>query len=310
MTKKKNFLEALGNRESSGNYKSVNSAGYLGKYQMGEAALKDSGYYDNDPNYYKNDWTGKWTGKDGVYSKSDFLNNPIAQENASKIYKQKQWVYLKSKGLDKYVGKTINGVEVTESGLLAATHLKGQESVEKYLKSDGKINSKDGYGTSVEDYMKEFHGYDVTDITEKNNSGKYTGGAVPIQNGFTREQVARLSTKDFEANEQAIYRQLQQHGNLPSEKNFNKQNYSNYKNPELGGNNKIFTSEEIGKMSNDEYIKNEKAIFHQVNSIGIPSNQQLKNSRSGSSSGQKFGSGSSVKGHWVTINGNHIFIDD
>ena len=39
------FNEALGARESGGNYKSKNKYGYLGKYQVGEAALIDAGYY-------------------------------------------------------------------------------------------------------------------------------------------------------------------------------------------------------------------------------------------------------------------------
>lgn len=43
------FFEALGQKESSGNYASINKKhGYLGKYQMGEAALIDSGYYKRD----------------------------------------------------------------------------------------------------------------------------------------------------------------------------------------------------------------------------------------------------------------------
>ena len=35
------FLEALAGRESSGRYDAVNSYGYLGKYQLGKAALID-----------------------------------------------------------------------------------------------------------------------------------------------------------------------------------------------------------------------------------------------------------------------------
>ena len=38
------FLEDLGMRESSGDYKAVNQYGYLGKYQFGGAALIDLGY--------------------------------------------------------------------------------------------------------------------------------------------------------------------------------------------------------------------------------------------------------------------------
>ncbi len=39
------LFDALGERESSNNYQIENSAGFIGRYQMGEAALFDSGYY-------------------------------------------------------------------------------------------------------------------------------------------------------------------------------------------------------------------------------------------------------------------------
>ena len=38
------FLEDLGMRESSGNYKAVNQFGYLGKYQFGRRTLNALGY--------------------------------------------------------------------------------------------------------------------------------------------------------------------------------------------------------------------------------------------------------------------------
>ena len=75
------FYKDLGIRESSGRYDVVNSIGYLGLYQMGEKAMVDAGYYKPQIEY-KNRWDGEFTGKDGVHSKEDFLNNPLAQENA------------------------------------------------------------------------------------------------------------------------------------------------------------------------------------------------------------------------------------
>ena len=161
-----NFLTDLGARESGGKYNIMNKYGYAGKYQMGEMALVDAGYYKkgvNEP--YNNDWSGKFTGKDGVNSIKDFLNNPKAQENAQIIFKKKQWGYLKAVGADKYAGKIINGYTITPSCLLAGAHLKGAGSVIKYLKSNGQIIEKDGFGTSVETYMKKFAGYDVSQIT-------------------------------------------------------------------------------------------------------------------------------------------------
>lgn len=157
------FLNDLGARESGGNYKAFNKYGYAGKYQMGEMALIDSGYYRKKGNY-NNDWSGEFTGKDGVYSIKDFLNSPKAQENAQMIFKKRQWGYLKSVGADKFVGKVINGFEITQSGLLAGAHLKGAGSVSNYLKSGGVNNPKDAFGTSVESYMRKFAGYDVSAI--------------------------------------------------------------------------------------------------------------------------------------------------
>lgn len=157
------FLNDLGARESGGNYKAFNKYGYAGKYQMSEMALIDSGYYRKKGNY-NNDWSGEFTGKDGIYSIKDFLNNPKAQENAQMIFKKRQWGYLKAVGADKFVGKVINGFEITKSGLLAGAHLKGAGSVSNYLKSGGVNNPKDAFGTSVESYMRKFAGYDVSAI--------------------------------------------------------------------------------------------------------------------------------------------------
>lgn len=159
------FLNDLGARESGGNYHAFNKYGYAGKYQMGEAALIDAGYYKKASRVYNNDWKGSFTGKDGVNSIQDFLHNPTAQENAQIIFKKKQWGYLKAVGADKYSGQIINGYKITDSGLLAGAHLKGAGSVIEYLKSGGKSISKDAFGTSVESYIKKFAGYDVSIIT-------------------------------------------------------------------------------------------------------------------------------------------------
>ncbi len=59
------FLNALGLRESSGRYDVVSTYGYLGKYQMGELALIDVGYYRADGTS-ANDWAGPWSGKLGA----------------------------------------------------------------------------------------------------------------------------------------------------------------------------------------------------------------------------------------------------
>ena len=59
-------------------------------------------------------------------------------------------------------------------------------------------------------------------------------------------------------------------------------------------------------MSNDEFLQNEKAIMKQMKEKGIPTNRELEQKRKQNSSATK----SSSKGRWVTINGNHVFIED
>ena len=161
------FLNDLGARESAGNYKAFNRYGYAGKYQMGEAALIDAGYYRKPSRRYNNDWSGEFLGKDGIKSIQDFLNSPKAQENAQIIFKKKQWGYLKAVGAHNYLGLIINGFLITPSGLLAGAHLKGAGSVIEYLKSGGKCIGKDAFGTSLESYIKQFANYDVSEITGK-----------------------------------------------------------------------------------------------------------------------------------------------
>lgn len=62
------------------------------------------------------------------------------------------------------MGKKINGVTVTESGILAAAHLAGAGNVKKYLRTYGKYQFTDAFGTTIDLYIKKFGGYDVSFI--------------------------------------------------------------------------------------------------------------------------------------------------
>jgi hypothetical protein len=74
---------------------------------------------------------------------------------------QLYWNYAKSSYYDmaKYVGKTIDGVVITPSAILAGSHLVGAPEMKKYLVSNGTTVSADGYGTQVSKYVKLFAGY-------------------------------------------------------------------------------------------------------------------------------------------------------
>lgn len=150
------FLNDLGNRESSNNYKAVNQYGYLGRYQIGNIALQDIGFKDS---------SGKWTSlanSYGVYSNRDFLNSPNAQEIAIRAIHKKTCGYIKNYGLDKYIGTTYNGVIVTQSGLLAACHLVGVGTMKDVLPT-GAI-AWDGNHVPAHDYMASFGGYDISEV--------------------------------------------------------------------------------------------------------------------------------------------------
>ena len=95
---------------------------------------------------------------------------------------------------------------------------------------------------------------------------------------FTAEEIGKMTTEEFLKNESEINRQLQE--GLISPSGLGVKNYADFVNPETGSD-KIYTREEIGSLSPDDFKKNEKEIFAQMNSpIGIPTEGELKNAAS------------------------------
>ena len=135
------FQQSLAARESQGKYYKVNTLGYLGKYQFGSETLRILGIRDT----------------------LTFLRSRKLQEKAfiANLARNK-WELRKE--IAKYSGKIINGIEITESGILAAAHLGGPGSVKRFLKKNGRRKCKDGYGTSIKEYMEDFSGYDMSSI--------------------------------------------------------------------------------------------------------------------------------------------------
>ena len=132
------FLDEIGFRESSNNYKAVNQFGYLGKYQFGRKTLNAIGF-DSISNY-------------------EFLSNPGIQEEAMLTLLKKNKHTLRRE-IKKYVGQTINGIYITESGILAAAHLGGAGNVRKFFRKGYEF--KDGNGTKMTSYMVRFADYDL-----------------------------------------------------------------------------------------------------------------------------------------------------
>ena len=129
------FLKAIGHQESGNRYHIVNRYGYMGKYQFGKSTLRTLRI---------------------KVSRSEFLKDTLLQEEAMLkllLHNKKRL----QKYIDKYEGKVVHGILVTESGLLAAAHLGGQGSVKKWFRN-GRIR-KDGNGVKITSYMKRFGGY-------------------------------------------------------------------------------------------------------------------------------------------------------
>ncbi|WP_291864295.1 hypothetical protein [Maribacter sp.] len=140
------FKEALAFKESQGNYFTTNTLGYLGKYQFGVGTLQLM----------------------GVYNTTRFLNDPILQEKVFQTnISRNKWILRRD--IQRFVGKKIGGVIVTESGMLAAAHLAGPGNVKKYLRSYGSDDVMDAYGTTVSKYLKKFSGYDISHVTPIRN---------------------------------------------------------------------------------------------------------------------------------------------
>ena len=135
------FKEAIAFKESQGKYDAVNTLGYLGKYQFGTSTLDVL----------------------GIHSPQKFLNNPELQE---KVFlantKRNKWV------LRRYISyfecHEMNGVLITESGILAAAHLAGPGSVKRFLRSKGTLDISDAYGTDIPSYLEKFSSYDTSFI--------------------------------------------------------------------------------------------------------------------------------------------------
>ena len=132
------FLDDIGFRESSNNYKAVNQFGYLGRYQFGRNTLNAIGF-EGVTNY-------------------QFLSQPNTQELAMATLLKKNKHTLRRE-IKKYVGETINGIYITESGILAAAHLGGAGNVKKFFRRGYEF--EDGNGTKMTSYMIRFADYNL-----------------------------------------------------------------------------------------------------------------------------------------------------
>ena len=137
------FKEFLGFYESGSDYKKINSLGYLGKYQFGRSTLKVL----------------------RIKKINNFINIPELQEKAFLMnVMRNKWILRRE--IEKFSGKKINNILITESGIIAAAHLSGPGNVKNFLRNNcnNNLDFKDINGTKISDYIKIFRNYDISNI--------------------------------------------------------------------------------------------------------------------------------------------------
>ena len=134
-----NFKEDLAMSESSNRSDVINNEGFMGKYQFGDDRLTD----------YRNE-----TGLE--FNRDEFLNNESLQDQVFDWHVSDISKYIDNKDLNKYIGKTINGIEITKQGLIAGAHLGGRYGMRQFLESNGKKDPADKNKTKISDYIKKF----------------------------------------------------------------------------------------------------------------------------------------------------------
>ena len=137
------FKEFLGFYESGSDYKKINSLGYLGKYQFGSSTLKVLRIKELD----------------------NFINIPDLQEKAFLMnVMRNKWILRRE--IERFRGKKINNILITESGIIAAAHLSGPGNVKKFLRNNcnNNLDFKDINGTKISDYIRIFRNYDISKI--------------------------------------------------------------------------------------------------------------------------------------------------
>ena len=149
------FIEAIAYSESRNNPMIVNSLGYVGLFQFGEAARRVVGAPIITKNDFRQDTiTKKW------YLKNIKIWPPEEQYLAMVRFMERNENILVQE-IEQYSGKVICGILVTKSGMLAAAHLAGTEGVKKFLRSNGQYNPHDLYDTKITTYLLKFQNYQL-----------------------------------------------------------------------------------------------------------------------------------------------------
>ena len=190
--------------ESGGNWKAENKArghggmyGHFGRAQFGHARLQDAMNAGVVP--------------EGT-TPEQFMKNPDLQKATEVWHFGDISKFIADKGYDRLIGTKINGIPVTEQGMINAAHLGGKGGLQKYLESGGQYNRNDGR-KSLSDYMAMGAG-----MTGYDRSGQGLGAGRPPADVGRATEAKTAETGFFEKNKGIILPVLQGIGAMASSK--------------------------------------------------------------------------------------------
>lgn len=119
-----------------GQYATNPNSTATGLYQLTVAALQDAGYITSvsgATGFGEDDWSNvTWSGKDGIYSRAQYMANTQAQANSLEAYTAKNLSYISGYYTD---GQMVNGVTMTDGGAAAAVHMLGSGGFQQWANS-------------------------------------------------------------------------------------------------------------------------------------------------------------------------------
>lgn len=138
----------IGKSESGGNYNTTNQLGYVGKYQFGWPALLEGGYVKSTVKSNKDlQNPNSWTGKNGISSVQDWMNNGPEQEAAMFNLTKRNYTSMCNNG-----AVTTDQSPEDVGGMLMTAHLLGAGGANKWRKGNG---GADANGTTGETYFNK-----------------------------------------------------------------------------------------------------------------------------------------------------------
>ena len=177
--------EALRSGESGGDTEAVDfnkedGKDHVGLYQFGQARLDD----------YNNANNTSHTVAD-LKAMSEEEQEAIADWHFADIE-----TFIDDNGLDKFVGQTVGGVNITRSGLIAMAHLGGNGGMKKFLETDGEYNPDDSSstvkGNSLAQYAEKFGTSEATTT----RSGGLGEGELPEESPYPRFEIDAKPASD------------------------------------------------------------------------------------------------------------------